>query len=141
MSDQKKVAIKAYQQAQVNTFDQLNLVSMLYEGAIRFLRQSIVHIDNKNFEMAHKLLIRSQDIVTELLISLDVKSESEVVKSLLALYEYMYRRLVYANLEKNTTEIANVIKLLENLLEGWRAVAKSKKQASVNSTATTNVYG
>ena len=127
MSGYPKSAAIAYQRAQVNTIDQLALVIMLYEGALRFLKQSLVHIDNKNIEHAHLLIIRAKDIIAELLSSVDKKQGGKIAEDLVALYAYMFRQLVEANLAKNKQQIDNVILVLTNLLAGWKGASKNRK--------------
>ncbi len=114
----------AYHRTNVETADQRQLILMLYDGAIRFMRQAVTSIEGKDMEAAHNYLIRARDIVTELLSTLKPEKGGQVGENLKNLYVYMFNRLVEANLNKDKAGVEEVIGLMLTLREGW-AQAKS----------------
>lgn len=107
-----------YQRTQAETATPGELVVMLYQGAIRFLNKSQEHFTRQDVEGAHANLVRAQNIVIELMSSLDL-STGPLAKNLFALYDFMYRRLVEANCKKDYRAIDEVLRLLRELLPAW----------------------
>lgn len=113
-----------YQRMQTETATPGELVVMLYQGAIRFLNKSKESFGRQDIEGAHANLVRAQNIVIELMSSLDLSSGS-LAKNLFALYDFMYRRLVEANCKKDYRAIDEVLRLLRELLPAWEQAATS----------------
>lgn len=116
-----------YQEMQARTASPVDLIVMLYEGALRFLTRSKIELESNNVVDAHNNLIRTQDIVLELRSSLN-KEIGPLAEELDRLYEYMYRRLVAANMRKDTQAIDEVTTLLRQLLSAWREAAKASQR-------------
>ncbi|NLK62868.1 MAG: flagellar export chaperone FliS [Fusobacteria bacterium] len=113
-----------YKTTQIQTATPGQLILMLYQGAIKFCKISKISIEDKDFIKANKYLIKVQDIITELTISLDMKSGSEIAKNLSSLYEYMNRKLLEANIKKDIEIISEVQSLLEELESAWQEAVK-----------------
>src|SRR3954462_6067815 len=79
------------------TPEQLQL--MLYDGAIRFAEQARAGLEQKNFEASYNCLSRAQKILTELSSSLRHELAPEMCGKLAALYNFVYFKLVEANIE------------------------------------------
>ena len=107
-----------YQRTQVETADQGKLLLMLYEGALRFVGRARNALQEKNGEAANNNLVRSQEIVAELMASLDLEA-GDVAVSLFRLYEYMHYLLVQANINKDETALDQVEAMLGELKEAW----------------------
>lgn len=121
-----------YQQNQIFTASPQELVLLLYNGGIKFLRLAIKAIEDKNLEMAHYHIIRAQDILTEL--ELGLNREIELSKSLAALYDFMKHHLIQANIKKDVAMIEEVIGFFEELRDTWKqAMELAKKQQLVGS--------
>lgn len=110
-------ASNVYQQNEVMTASRSKLLIMLYDGAIKFSRFSKVSIDEGNIENTNKYLCKVQDIISELMISLNM--DYEISKSLYSLYDYMKYRLIQANIKKDKEMIDEVIGMLTELKETW----------------------
>src|SRR5207302_3749451 len=104
-----------YKELQVQTAGSAELILLLYQGSIKFLNRARLAIDDRDVEAAHNALIRSQDIILELNRALD-QSAGTVATNLARLYDYMYRRLVHANVHKDGTVVDEVTGLLRELL-------------------------
>jgi len=117
---------QSYRQNQVETADQATLLLMLYSGALKFLGQGRKAMEDNNIEESNRLLGRVQDILCELMGSLN-PDLPEISGNLFQLYEYMHHLLVQANIKKDTAPIDEVEKLLSSLLEAWQAAIKQVK--------------
>jgi len=119
-----------YQQQQVYTSPQDKLLIMLYDGAIKFCHQAKRAMQNKQVEEAHVFVIKAEKILEEFMATLDMNYE--VAHKLYALYEYMRRRLVEANVKKDTAIIDEVLDFLSDLRKTWaEAAVKAKIESRV----------
>jgi len=112
-------AYTQYRKAQVETADQRQVILMLYDGALRFLGSGMGALRQGDLQAAHKNLLRVQDIVCELMASLDLEA-GEVAVSLYRLYEYSYHLLLQANIKKDIEPLYQVEKMLLELREAWQ---------------------
>ncbi|MGB9803647.1 flagellar export chaperone FliS [Desulfofundulus sp.] len=113
-----------YQENAVLTADPGRLTLMLYNGAVKFIRQARDCLAARDIPGAHRACLRAQDIIVYLLET--VNREIEVGRNLSALYDYMYRRLVEANVKKDAEVLEEVAGLLEELAGSWEQALKLK---------------
>jgi len=119
-------AYKQYETSQAHTADGGELIVMLYQGALRFLARASTTLQAGNLQESHDNLIRCQDIIAELMGSLDL-SAGDIAYNLYRIYEYMYHRLVQANLHKDAKPLDEVARLLRELLPAWQQAAKEAR--------------
>lgn len=122
-------AAKNYKQNQVDTSPPEELTLMLYNGAITFIKKAKQAIDSKNMNQAHQHITRVQDILDELIITLDRKYP--IAEQMLAIYDYMKRRLIEANISKDTAVLEEVEGFFAEFRDTWKqaiTVARSQKQ-------------
>jgi len=115
--------IETYQENTITTQSQGRIVVMLYEGAIRFLKQAVSEMKADNHEAKSKYLLKAEDIINELSIVLDMEAGGEIATNLRALYMFMIKHLHEANIKKDPAKIEDVVKLLEELNQSWKAIA------------------
>ncbi|MBL7185323.1 MAG: flagellar export chaperone FliS [Phycisphaerae bacterium] len=115
--------IRAYQDTAVTTQSKGRLIVMLYEGAVRFLKLAIKEAEAKNYEAKGNYISKALDIITELNAVLDMNAGGEVAGNLRKLYFFMNERLSQANSKNDPEMIRQVIALLEELNQGWKAIA------------------
>jgi len=107
------------------------LLLMLYNGCVRFIKQGIMAVEEKDVMKAHENIVKAQDIILEFMSTLD--SSAEIAKTLMPLYEYLYRRLVQANIEKNTEILNEVLRFVSELRDTWTEASKiTKMQKAVD---------
>lgn len=121
------VAYKNYQKTQVETASPGKLLLMLYDGAIRKLGDAAKYTRAGNIPDSHINLIKVQDILIELILALNHEIGGEISKNLQRLYEYMYTRLVEANIKRDPGRIEEVTTLMSELREGWQQAILSKE--------------
>lgn len=121
-------ALQAYQQNSVNTASKEKLLLMLYEGLVKFIKQAINAIEENDLQKAHTNFIKAQNIILEFMATLNMEVGGELSKSLMALYDYMYRRLVEANTKKNIEIAKEVLGFSEELKSTFEEAYKSLKK-------------
>ena len=117
----------AYKKASVNTLDQNKLIIMLYDGAIKNANFAVEYMKSGEIEKVHDSLIKTKNIVTELLATLNMENGGEIAKNLKSLYSYMFSLLIEANMEKKSEPVLNVINLLKELRGAWVQIREKKK--------------
>ena len=117
----------AYKKAAVNTLDQNKLIIMLYDGAIKNANFAVEYMKSGEIEKVHDSLIKTKNIVTELLATLNMEHGGEIAKNLKSLYSYMFSLLIEANMEKKSEPVLNVIDLLKELRGAWVQIREKKK--------------
>jgi flagellar protein FliS len=117
--------LRSYKETQIKTATPGKLILMLYDGAIRQLNQALQDMDeeHRRYENISNCLIKAQDIIAELMISLDFERGGEIAKSLFGLYVFMNRRLLDANIKKDRASVEEVKTLLGELRGAWAEVA------------------
>ena len=118
--------ILAYQENRVMTQTPGRIVVMLYEGAVKFLKQAIREMEAGQYIEKGKSINRAVDIIQELNVTLNMEAGGEIAKNLRQLYAFMLDRLFQANIRKDAGMIRETIKVLEGLNESWKAVASGK---------------
>lgn len=113
----------AYRQQSVLTATPAQLVVMLYDGAVRFLRQGAVAMRAGGRRQADERLRRAEAILDELLVTLDVEAGGEVASRLQGVYSFCRRRLLEARREQDADHIDGVARMLEELRGAWAEVA------------------
>jgi flagellar secretion chaperone FliS len=121
---------QAYYQTQVQSRSPLELVVMLYDGALRFLQQTVDAMQRGDLVAKRDSLSRAMAIVTELHGMLDLEQGGEVAASLDSLYTYMIERLTTANQQRDPAPVAEVIRLLTGLREAWSQIAQAPPPAA-----------
>jgi len=126
-------AYDQYQKTTVETMSPGKLLLMLYDGMIKYLRNAGEAINNQNISAAHENIVAAQNILVELMATLNM--DYKISESLLALYEFMYNQLVEANIKKDGQLITEVQELVIDLRQTWDQAIKSlgKTSSSQNS--------
>lgn len=115
-------AISAYTENEVATQAPGRVVVLLYEGAIRFLKQAIAEIQAGLPAQKGQFITKAVAIIDELNTALDMEVGGEVAQNLRNLYLFMNRHLFQANTKSDIQMIREVISLLEDLNGGWKAI-------------------
>ena len=120
-----------YRKNVINTSTPQELTLMLYNGLIKYLKLAIQALEEKNTESTNNNLVRSQAILEEFMGTLNMNYE--VSNNLYALYDYMYWRIVDANIKKDKEIVEEVVGFAEDLRDTWNQAMKlAKGQQVVN---------
>ena len=123
-----QTAYKQYKQVQVKTANNEKLLIMLYQGCIKFLKLAKKSVDEDDIEGANNYIIRSQDIIRELMNTLDMEKGGDIANNLYQLYDFMNRKLIEANINKDKEKIKIVEDMMAELLEAWKQIANGQVQ-------------
>jgi len=121
-------AINQYKKARIQTADQGKLVILLYDGVVKSINDAIAAIKKKNIESSHNNILKSQKIITELLISLNIEQGGEIAKNLQGIYVFINKQLMQANLKKDEKILTDVLEMVSNLRDAFRQIINSKKE-------------
>ncbi|SDW83699.1 flagellar export chaperone FliS [Paenibacillus sp. PDC88] len=116
-------AQKKYQQTSMQTASPSQLLLMLYDGAIRFVKAGIAAIEEKNIEKTNMFFGKAQAIIHELIASLNFNYQ--ISNQLYQVYEYMIHRLIHANIHKDLGAASEILNQLVELRDTWDLASKS----------------
>lgn len=119
--------VQEYRKGAVNGASPVQLVIMLYDGALRFMEAGRHAILEKDLEKQNQSLQRAQKIVMELMSCLDMENGGEIATNLLALYTYALEQLVQANLKDDPEAVDRTIRIFSELRDSWVEIEKSVK--------------
>ena len=118
-------AFKDYQDIAVTTQNKGRLIVMLYEGAVKFMKLAIKELEAEkiDYEAKGRYINKAQDIINELNSILDLEAGGEIAANLRRLYCFMAKHLSEANVKRDPQMIREVITLMEELNQGWKAIS------------------
>lgn len=112
----------AYANNKITTASPAELTLMLYEGAIKFGNIAVVAIEQNDIQKAHDNIMKIESIIEEFQITLNHKYA--VAEDFDAIYSYLKRRLVEANVKKDKEILEEVLKHLRGIRDTWKEVMK-----------------
>lgn len=120
--------VQAYRETQIKTANQIKLIVMLYDGAIRHLNLAVEELagGHEHYDRVNNHIVAAQDIVSELMSSLDFERGGEIARGLFSIYSYANRRLLDGNVRKDTGPLAEVKRLLAELRDAWAGISARK---------------
>jgi flagellar secretion chaperone FliS len=114
--------VDIYKENTVGTQGKGRLIVMLYDGAIKFMNLAIKEMEAGNYAAKGQYIAKAQDIINELNAVLDMDAGGEIATNLRQLYCFMVRRLSEANIKRDPRLVQDVIDLLDELNQGWKAI-------------------
>ena len=111
-------AYAKYKEQSVNTATPEELTLMLYNGCIKFINLAEVFIDEKNIEKSNINIIKAQDIIRELNLTLNM--DYEISNNLRQLYTFVNERLLDANISKDKKALAEAKEIVTELRDTWK---------------------
>jgi len=115
------------------TPEQLQL--MLYDGALRFGQQARAALDNKRYEESYTLIVRVQKIVLELMSTLKHEVTPDLCAKLASLYNFVYRRLVDANVTHEVKALDEALEILQYQRETWALLMQELQKKKAGAAA------
>lgn len=124
-----QTAHDAYLESRIESAGPVQLIRLLYQGAIGAVREARRHLASGDIVARSGAITKAFEIVTELALSLDRPRGGELAGRLARLYDYLQRRLIEANANQTDEPLAEVLGLLTTLGEAWRTIAEEGKPA------------
>lgn len=135
---------KIYKQTQVNTSNPLSILIMLYEKAIQDLKVAKELIKDENWQNAVKAnekIFHAQEIITELMSTLNFEQGGNISTNLLSIYLFLNKELENVLLKKEIHKIDNVIKQLQILSFAWKKLSKKENNITQSNNVTQSKLG
>ena len=117
-----------YKSNSIQTASPAELTLMLYDGAIKFCNIALGAIEKKDIEKANTNIIKAQKIITEFRCTLDFKYP--VAQDFERVYDYIYRRLIEANIKKDTEILEDALKYIREMRDTWKEVMRLNRASS-----------
>lgn len=130
INQRRHTMIDEYLESKVTTATPYQLHLMVIDGAMRHARAAQSALEQKNPLEARARLAQSRQFVAEILSGLDEKQMADVVIRLKAIFVFVLRNLVQADLEHDPRLVADALSVLETHRETWLALAEKLKQES-----------
>ncbi|MDR0320977.1 MAG: flagellar export chaperone FliS [Treponema sp.] len=144
-----KNASSTYKETKIKTASQGQLIVMLYDEAVKQLSKAVELLelyknekkDHGRIEKISKAIMKTEEIITELMISLDFEQGGEISKNLFSLYTWFNRELIEANINQDTKRIITVKDMISELRNTWSTVASQSPAEHPRETAGLNIAG
>ncbi len=111
---------RQYKQTAIKTSNRCQILLMLYEAAIQYVKKAVIAIEKRDLEAKGVAIGKAHDIINELINTLDFNVGGNIAQDLDRLYNFMVEQLIKANLENTKEPLLVIQKLLETLLDGWK---------------------
>ncbi|HCW53646.1 MAG TPA: flagellar export chaperone FliS [Clostridium sp.] len=117
----------AYKANSVNFASKEQLLLMLVDGAVKFAKMGRQAIADKDIQKAHNNIIKTEDIFTELRVTLDT-SAGKWAEDMFEIYGFINQKLFEANIKKSTEVMDEIIPLIEEVRDIWYEAEKRAKR-------------
>jgi flagellar protein FliS len=128
---------QSYQQVATQTAPPGQLVLMLYAGAAKFLERALTGFEMDDPAEANETInnniIRAQEIIFELNVTLNMNEGGELARTLRSLYDYIDRRLMEANLKKDAEPVKEALGRVVVLRDAWAQMLNNQGASAPDS--------
>ena len=135
--------LNAYKETNIRTASGGKLIVMLYDEALKQIDFAVEQLNQKakRLDKVNIALLKAQDIITELMASLDFEKGGEIAKNLFSLYMFFNQQLIDTNIKKDPEPAQNVRKLLAELRGVWVEIIKKGVQGGSQDSSGVNIAG
>ena len=119
--------IDSYRRTEIESRTPLELIVMLYDGALRHLEEARRAIERRDLPARKAAISRAMAIVAELQATLDMQAGAEIATSLDQLYTFVTSRIADASMKNDVKGIDDATRVMANLREAWEKIAKDDK--------------
>jgi len=127
-----KDASSTYKETRIKTAGQGQLIVMLYDGAVRQLTLAIDMLEKNQdkkdpgkIEQIGKAVMKAEEIITELMVSLDFEQGGDISKNLFSIYTWFNRELLESNIAQDINRMKKVNNMLIELRNAWSSISQS----------------
>ncbi len=121
---------REYQKTEINTSDRIRIVTLMYNGAINFMKLAKEKMADGDIASKGLFIGKATAVVGELVSCLDMAQGGKIAENLKMLYDYVLDKLIDANLYNKAESLDEAIKVIEVLRDGWKELEKA--QTAVN---------
>jgi flagellar protein FliS len=139
-------AVSTYKETKIKTAGQGQLIIMLYDAAVRQLDEALFLLKTNDtggkkepgkIEKIGKAIVKTQEIISELMVSLDFEQGGDLAINLFSLYTWFNRELIEANISQDAKRISIVRNNIDDLRNAWQEIVSK----TAFETASTEVLG
>ncbi|QQO09726.1 flagellar export chaperone FliS [Breznakiella homolactica] len=143
-------ALSAYKETRIKTASQGQLIILLYDEAIRQLDHAAELLrlnssgkkDPGRIEQISKAILKTQEIITELMVSLDFDQGGDISRNLFSLYTWFNQELLEGNIAQDAQRVLNVRNMMDQLRGAWNeVVAKTSAENVARPSGGINIAG
>ena len=121
----------AYNRTSIQTTDKKKILLMLYDGAVRFVRNARLGIEKNDARIKGENISKVLAILTELDCALNREMTGDYITNLASLYQYMMNRLTVANIKNDICALTEVESILSELKEAFETVFEKEKAGTM----------
>jgi flagellar protein FliS len=133
-------ALSTYKETRIKTAGQGQLIIMLYSAAVRKLDEALDLLgvndsgkkDPGKIEKVGKAVVKTQEIISELMVSLDFEQGGDIAVNLFSLYTWFNRELMEANINQDSKRISIVRNHIDDLRNTWQEIVSTTAFETVN---------
>ncbi len=118
----RKQSYQAYQNNAVTTASGAQLTLMLYNGCVKFIQQGMQAMEENKYELKNTSIQKAQDIVQELMLTLD--QDVEISQQMMPLYEYIHYQLQQGNMKNDPALLEEALEYVKEFRDVWKEVMK-----------------
>lgn len=119
-----KKAYNAYKQNSINYASKEQMLLIILDAAVKYSQIGRQAIEDGNIKSAHENIMKTQDIFYELMTALEVRKADNWGRKLIAIYEYITKKLTEANIKKEKKILDEIIPLIEEIRDMWYKASK-----------------
>jgi flagellar protein FliS len=142
-------ALSAYRETRIKTASQGQLIIMLYDEAIKHLDRGLDLLgmnttgkkDPGKIEQISKSILKTQEIITELMVSLDFEQGGDIAKNLFSLYTWFNQELLEANVKQDIRRVTIIRNMVNELRGAWNEIAAKTPTENRTGSAGVNIAG
>ncbi len=123
-------AVEEYRKVQVNTADRVRIVSLLFDGAVNFLKMGREAMERGDIASKGLYLGKATAIIGELSSSLDMNAGGEISPNLKRLYDFVLDRIFHANMRNDSDAVDVAIRVIDMIRDGWKEIEKVQSGGS-----------
>lgn len=120
---------REYLENRVRSASPLELIVILYEGAIQHIGEAKLAMETKMLEKKTAAVNMASRFIAELQVSLNMEKGGEVAVSLSRLYGYFQKRLIEANVKNSPPILDELLRLIRGLHDTWGQLARQQHGA------------
>ena len=116
--------LNAYKETHIRTASGGKLIILIYDEAVRQLNYAIEILEggDPKLDAVSNAIIKTQDLITELMVSLDFEKGGEIAGNLFSLYMFFNKQLMEANVNKDVSILKKVHTYVADLRDAWQQV-------------------
>ena len=119
--------IGGYKKTSINTASREQILLLLYQAAIKNCKKAIEAIDAGEIAEKGEYIGKLQDIIVELMNSLDFEVGGQIATELNSLYDFIMHQSTKANTQIDVEPLHGCLRILNTLYEGWSEAVQSLK--------------